>query len=228
MSEPILHILLIEDNPDDADLIGEFLKESDGQTIQLHHVVRVSDALTYIETQSPDVVLLDLSLPDASGIQGFLTLHEQAPHLPIVILTGLDDNTVAVEAMGKGAQDYLVKGDIGPQMLVRTIRYAIERKRSEQALQEVERVKVLAQTAVTAAHLINQPLTAIIGLTDLMKVTPNITPEVLDKHLSSIREAGIQIRDIVRKMENVERHVTTTYLGDTDMIDLDAATIKEE
>lgn len=228
MSESNLHVLLVEDNPDDADLIGEFLKESVDQTIERHHAIRVSDALTHLETQNTDVILLDLSLPDASGIQGFLTLHEKAPQLPIIILTGLDDNTVAVEAMGKGAQDYLVKSDIEPRLLIRTIRYAIERKRSEQAIQEVERVKVLAQTAITAAHLINQPLTAIIGLVDLMKAKPDTTPETLDKHLTAVRDAGIQIRDIVRKMENIERHVTTTYLGDTDMIDLDAATSKKQ
>lgn len=224
MSQVTLHILLIEDNADDANLIAEYLKESNDQPMQLHHTARLSDAMAHIEVLRPDIILLDLSLPDTMGIQGFLTLHEQEPDLPIVILTGLDDNTVAVEAMRKGAQDYLIKGDIGPRLLVRTLLYAIERKRSEQAIQEVERVKVLAQTAVTAAHLINQPLTAILGLIDLIKVTPDITPEVLDDRLSTIREAGIQIRDIVRKMENIERYVTITYLGDVDMIDLNAAT----
>lgn len=223
MTTDELHILLVEDNLDDADLIHEYLMMCEGHTIQFHREDRIANALQYLENNQPNAILCDLSLPDATGIQGFLTLHEKYSHLPIVILTGLDDNDTAVDAVSKGAQDYLTKNDIEPNILIRTIQYAIERKQAEAAVQEAERVKVLAQTAVTAAHLINQPLTAILGYCDLITSLKDLPPEKLARHIQSIREAGVQISDIVRKMEKIERHVITPYLDDVNMIDLDAA-----
>jgi DNA-binding NarL/FixJ family response regulator len=223
MAVEILHILLVEDNPDDANLIYEFLNINDQFNIEFHREDRLANALRYLESNQPNVILYDLSLPDASGIQGFLTLHKKHPHLPIVILTGLDDNNTAVEAVSNGAQDYVNKNDIEPNLLARTIHYAIERKRAEAAVQEADRIKILAQTAVTAGHLINQPLQSILGYCDLLTTLKDIPPEKLAQYIQNIREAGVQISDIVSKMEKIERHVTATYVGHTDMIDLDAS-----
>jgi len=227
MSENI-SILLIEDNPDDIDLFREVLSEVQNETFTLTSVIRLNEGVSHLETESVDIVFLDLSLPDSHGIEGLTKVHIQAPNVPVVILTGFDDDKTALDAMRLGAQDYLIKGDIEPRLLIKSIRYAIERKRAERAVQEIERVKVLAQTAITAAHLINQPLTSILGLVDLIKIQKDYSPETLENHLTSIREAGAQIHEIVQKMEKIERHVTTPYLDDVDMIDLDAATEKNK
>ena len=221
-----ISILLIEDNPDDSDLFREVLSDVENETFNLTSVTRLNDGMAHLEKEAVDIVFLDLSLPDSHGIEGLTKINTQTTHIPVVILTGLDDDKTALDAMRQGAQDYLIKDDIEPRLLAKSIRYAIERKRSELAVQEVERVKVLAQTAITAAHLINQPLTSIIGLVDLIRVQEDYTPENIKKQLTSIRDAGTQIHEIVQKMEQIERHVTTSYLDDVDMIDLDAATKK--
>lgn len=221
-------ILLIEDNPDDADLFGEVLSEIENEPFVLTSVTRLNEGIAHLDNETVDIVFLDLSLPDSHGIEGLTKVHIQTPNVPIVILTGLDDDKTALDAMRQGAQDYLIKDDIESRLLAKSIRYAIERKRAELAVQEIERVKVLAQTAITAAHLINQPLTAIIGLVDLIKINKDYTPEILEKQLTAIRKAGTQIHEIVQKMEQIERHVTTPYLDNVDMIDLDAASEKNK
>jgi len=221
-----ISILLIEDNPDDIELFRETLKDIKTETFSLISATRLQDGITHIQKEKFDIIFLDLSLPDSHGQNGFTTLHTQASHLPIVVLTGFDDDKTALEIVRQGAQDYLIKGDIEPRLLSKSIRYAIERKHAQIIVQDAERFKVLAQTAVTAAHLINQPLTSIIGYVDLIKTTKP-DEEKLTQHLDAIREAGVLIHDIVKKMENVEQHVTTPYLDDVHMIDLDAATEKK-
>jgi DNA-binding NarL/FixJ family response regulator len=226
MSQAI-SILLIEDNPNDIELFDEVLKDIENETISLTSATRLSDGILQLQKKVFEIVFLDLSLPDANGLDGFTKLHNQAPTVPIVILTGFNDNETALEIVRQGAQDYLIKGEIEPHLLIKSIRYAIERKRAQKIIQEAERFKVLAQTAVTTAHLINQPLTSIIGFIDLIKATKP-DPKKLDNHLNAIREAGIKIHEIVKKMETIERHVATPYLDEVEMIDLDAATKKIE
>ncbi len=124
-----VEVLLVEDNPDDADLMRETLTESTPSTFQLTHVERLSEALKRLGQRHFDVALLDLSLPDSKGLETFSRLHSQIPEIPIVVLTGLDDEALASRAMQRGAQDYLIKGQADNGVLVRAIRYAIERQR---------------------------------------------------------------------------------------------------
>ncbi|PSB25544.1 hybrid sensor histidine kinase/response regulator [Stenomitos frigidus ULC18] len=123
-----LTILLVEDNSADADLLIESLStDSFSKAWQFIHVERLGKALQCLEQQSVDVVLLDLSLPDSHGLDGITQMQTVAPYVPIVVLTGRDDTEMAIQAVAKGAQDYLVKGQISTQLLTRAIRYAIER-----------------------------------------------------------------------------------------------------
>lgn len=134
-------ILLIEDNAGDALLVKEMLADIQNIFFSIEHVDRLSKGLKCLEKQEISIILLDLSLPDSQGIHTFVTLQDKSPKVPIVILSGLDDEdvAVAVEALKEGAQDYLIKGRIDGNLLVRSIRYAMERKHIEQALQESER-----------------------------------------------------------------------------------------
>jgi two-component system, NarL family, sensor histidine kinase UhpB len=138
MNNKVLKILLVEDNPGDALLLDEMLKEVDNTHFQLSHTTRLDEGLKYLLKDSFDLLLLDLGLPDSQGIDTFTIMNQHAPELPIIILTGLEDEKFAINAVGTGAQDYLVKGQVDSRLLVRSIKYAIERKRIEEALRKSE------------------------------------------------------------------------------------------
>ncbi len=128
-------ILLIEDNPGDARLIQVTLAEGNGTAqFDLSWADRLSKAVEVLATTIVDVILVDLTLPDSQGLSTVTHIIAEAPEIPIIILTGLDDEALAVNALQEGAQDYLVKGQLEPNLLIRTIRYGIERKQAEQAL----------------------------------------------------------------------------------------------
>ena len=131
MEECSIRILLIEDNPGDARLVKEMLAEGDPGSFYLSHAERLSEGLTRLKEDDFQVVLLDLSLPDAQGLDTVSQVCAQAPHVPAVVLTGLDDETLAIRAVQEGAQDYLVKGQMDYHLLKKSIRYGIERKRAE-------------------------------------------------------------------------------------------------
>jgi two-component system, cell cycle sensor histidine kinase and response regulator CckA len=135
-----IKILLVEDNPGDVLLLQETLSEITLVSFDLVHVARCSAAVARLQVETFDVILLDLLLPDSAGLETFTTIHQQVPQTPIVVLTGLTDETLALNAMQAGAQDYLVKGCVsGGDLLMRSLRYAIERKRVEAIVQQRER-----------------------------------------------------------------------------------------
>lgn len=135
MRDTPIRALLVEDNPGDARLIQEMLEEVSSAPIELRYAERLSVALNLIEQSEFDVVLLDLTLPDSQGLQTCITLRAEAPHIPIIILTGLDDEGLALKAVRNGAQDYLVKGQVHGDLIARAIRYAIQRNLAEKVLQ---------------------------------------------------------------------------------------------
>ncbi len=132
-----IHILLIEDNPGDALIINEMIKEVYATNFELEHFKRIKDGLEHVN-EDFDIMLLDLNLPDSQGIETFNTMNRHAPEVPIIILTGLLDEDLAINIVSEGAQDYLVKGQIDKQLLSRSIKYSIERKRIEIDLRKSE------------------------------------------------------------------------------------------
>ena len=129
MGEMTTRVLLIEDSPDDAMLIQEDLAEVRGVPFNLESVDTLSEGLEHLDQGGIDVVLLDLSLPDSQGLDSLARILDQRPDVPVVVLTGLEDEALALEAVRRGSQDYLVKGQVGGPLLERSIRYAIERRR---------------------------------------------------------------------------------------------------
>lgn len=131
----IFRILLVEDNAGDARLIKEMLAEAQKTPFKLTRSVgTLAAGLDVIDLGEADLVLLDLTLPDSSGIETFTKAHAHAPQMPIIVLSGLDDEELAVRTVHEGAQDYLVKGRVDSQLLLRSMRYAVERSHVEQAL----------------------------------------------------------------------------------------------
>jgi diguanylate cyclase (GGDEF)-like protein len=130
-----LKVLFIEDNLGDSRLIQELLSESRHIPIEFHRADSLASGLAYLSKGGMDIVLLDLSLPDSQGLETLARVREHVPGMPVIVLTGLDDEKLGVEAVQAGAQDYLVKGQINSSLLIRAVRYAIERKRFEQRLE---------------------------------------------------------------------------------------------
>jgi DNA-binding NarL/FixJ family response regulator len=153
-------LLLVEDNPGDADLVAELLDTIDPDEFEIVHVVRLSEAVDRLQSDGRhvDIVLLDLGLPDANGVDTVRFVHDAARETPIVVLTGIDDEDLAIECIQAGAQDYLFKAEIRPVPLRRSLGYAITRKREQQIreLQEtLDEYRALssesATTSVTAS-----------------------------------------------------------------------------
>lgn len=122
-------ILLVEDNPGDADLIRELLDDNEAPHYEINHVTRLDAALKQLETEDVDLVLLDLSLPDCSGLETVTRTHEAAPETPIVVLTGQDGGPQDLQCIENGAQDYVHKTGLETVVLRRAIGYALERVR---------------------------------------------------------------------------------------------------
>lgn len=135
MANKHIHVLMIEDDPDDAVLVKDMLSEAAKGHFTVHHRQRLSEGVELLKKESFDVVLLDLSLPDEQGLATLGAVRTAAPDLPVVIMTGLDDETRAIQALQGGAEDYLVKGQDTSSSLARCIRYAIERNRLEATLE---------------------------------------------------------------------------------------------
>lgn len=164
MTGTINKVLLVEDNPGDALLLREALADLAGSlSFDLVHVGRLEAALQRIGQETFDAILLDLSLPDAQGVDTVVRMQEAAPRLPIVVLTGLDNDAAALEAMRAGAQDYLVKGQIDGRLLVRAVSYAVERKRTQEEIEQ-------HLSRIIALKDINGALTATLELPAVLKI----------------------------------------------------------
>jgi PAS domain S-box-containing protein len=148
MNTSLESILLIEDNAGDADLVRELLEERLGPEAKVEVAQTLQDGLERLRGMAPDIVLLDLNLPDSQGLQTYISLHEHSPDTPVVILSGHDDDQLAVSAVRAGAEDYLTKQHADGVVLARSMRHAIERRRSTASLREVEaRYRTMVETS---------------------------------------------------------------------------------
>src|ERR1700731_2371197 len=147
-------LLLVEDNHGDARLLREMFNEQGSHETDLTHVACMGDAEQHLATSSVDIILLDLGLPDAQGLEAVRRARAAAPSIPLVVLTGLDDESLATQALQQGAQDYLIKGQIDTRGLLRALRYAVERK-------ILERLK--DSFVASVSHELRTPLTSISG-----------------------------------------------------------------
>src|SRR3972149_4871052 len=139
MNEERVRILLVEDDPDDVYVMRNLLGDRWGGPFELVNVELLSAAIERCQEEKFDVVLLDLGLPDSSGLETFFSIFAYAGDVPIVVLSGLNDERAAVKAVQAGAQDYLVKGQLSDRLVIRSLRYAIERSRrhhAEEALRD--------------------------------------------------------------------------------------------
>ncbi len=136
MEDKTINVLLIEDNPDDAELIRRKLTKSVNRQFTVTAVISLKDGLAELSTSSPDLILSDLGLPDSHGLDTVTKVLQMAPNIPLVVLSGFDDEAVAIKAVQLGAQDYLVKGQMDSSQIERSLFYAIERSRLQGELEQ--------------------------------------------------------------------------------------------
>ncbi len=159
MTDALLNILLVEDSPADAALVREHLRDDPAIQCRIAHVERLSDALHCLDTAHFDVVLLDLSLPDSHGVETVRRLQAGSAEVPLVVLSGLHDEEIALQAVREGAQDYLLKGHTDGYVLMRAIRYAMERKRADAARARLAAIVESSTDAILSTtldgHIVN-------------------------------------------------------------------------
>jgi signal transduction histidine kinase len=183
-----LSVLLVEDDPTFAEFLKTTLPHPGEVDLDLRWEPRLASALEVIRDVPVDAVLLDLNLPDSRGLDTLTRVVDAASHMPVVVLTGVDDAGLATEALRRGAQDWLTKGRLDPELVSRATRYAVERKRLEDRLIRSQKLEAVGRLAGRIAHEFNNLLTVILGNADLM--SPAIADAELREGLSEIQRAA--------------------------------------
>ena len=173
-ADKVVRVLLVEDNPGDARLMRELLSEAGQFQFAFHHADRLSVGIERLDQGDIDVLLLDLTLPDSQGFQTFERARDASPLTPIIVLSGLDDEALAIRTVQEGCQDYLVKGRVEASQLARSIRYAIERKHAADALLQERKLLrtmidnlpdyIYVKDLSSRFRLTNQALANVLGL----------------------------------------------------------------
>jgi signal transduction histidine kinase len=208
MMDPLAtQVLLIEDNPGDADLVRLRLVEST-TPVEVTCVSRLADGLDNLSKQPPAVVLLDLNLPDCHGAETFRRILERAPNIPIVILSGLDDEAMSIKAVHQGVQDYLVKGDFTSKQLERAMRYAVERQGLLRSLEisRKQQMEFKNRFLSHVSHELRTPLTCIHQYVTILLdgLAGPLAPEQGD-HLRTILKSVNQLHAMIRDLLEATR-----------------------
>jgi signal transduction histidine kinase len=203
MTDPSTRVLLIEDNPGDADLVRLRLVEGNS-SVDVSCFERLADGLAAISKNPPALVLLDLNLPDSHGAETFRTVLDKAPDVPVVILSGQDDEELAIKALHQGVQDYLVKGEITSNHLERAMRYAVERQALLRSLEmsRKQQLEFKNQFLSHVSHELRTPLTCIHQFTTILLdgLAGDINTEQryhLTTILKSVNQLGAMVRDLL-------------------------------
>ena len=225
MADKPVSVLLVEDNPGDRRLIREMLTEVRSVTFDLKYADRLEAALEHLGESRVDVILSDLGLPDSQGLETLSKIYAQVPEIPIVVLTGLNDEMLEVQAVNKGAQDYLIKGQVDTNLLVRTIRYAMERKQAEERERQLQlqlnlsnRLASLGVMVEGIAHEINNPLVSVIGFTEMLMYED--IPDNARESLKTISDSARRVADIVKNLLAFaqQQKLERTYINVNDII----------
>jgi len=211
--EKKVRILLFEDNPGDANLIEELLEDFADFPFELKSIETLNEGLALLKEHPFDVILSDLGLPDSDGIDTFLEINVRNSRTPIIILTGMNDERTGVEAVKKGAQDYLVKGQVDGRLLKRSIRYSIERKKAEEKVQSLANIVESSNDGIVTESLDGIIVSWNKGAEQIYGYSAE---EVLGKHMSVLAPPLLvgetkELVERIRKGEKI-RHYETSRL----------------
>jgi signal transduction histidine kinase len=204
-----LRILYIEDDPAEVFILQETLSQAPEFTFELVHGKDLTTSFEILKSSYFDVVLLDLGLPEGTGIETlkkFLHVHDQTA---VVVITGLDDFDASVSAIESGAQDYIIKGQYQPLVLIKTIKFAIERKKLQELATRHKKLESLGTLAGGIAHEFNNILSVILGNIELMAYEiPDSSP--VSDNIQEIHKASLRATDVVRKLLNTFQKMRTS------------------
>jgi signal transduction histidine kinase len=207
MENGTTQVLLIEDNPGDADLVR--LRLIEGQSpVKVNCVNRLADGLASLTAETPSVILLDLNLPDSRGAETFRRVMEHSPNVPIVVLSGQDDEALAMKAVHHGVQDYLVKGNLSSKHLERAIRYAVERQALLRALEMTQKQQMEFKNRFLShvSHELRTPLTCIHQyVTLLLDGLAGFVPPEQSDHLKTVLKSVNQLHAMIRDLLEATR-----------------------
>ena len=170
-TQKITQLLIIEDNPIDCDLIEAMLEQGMPQQYTLYKKRNLREALDFVSTHSLDIIITDLNLPDSNGLETFNRLHDQAPTVPIIVLSSVDDKSIAVQSVKSGAQDFIVKGELSGSLLIRSVLYSIERQRAEGQFAIFKRFAEIAGYGFCATHFDGQVTFMNKNITDILELS---------------------------------------------------------
>lgn len=217
MTEPFT-VLLVEDNLPDARIIEEMLNEAQRESmvfdlgaaderrpVELEHVETLGDGIAALDGEAVDVVLLDINLPDSSGFETVERTLEATQRVPVVVLTGVPESELGIEAVQSGAQDYLVKDDVTADALVRAIRYAVERKQKERELRAARNKLTVLNRLMR--HDVRNDLSIVVGRAS--QLSGHVDGAGQDV-LSEILLAGNHVLQLTRSIEESVESITST------------------
>lgn len=225
--DSVVNILLVEDNPGDQLIVKRHLNCSQSPHFDVNSCSTLDSATRLVKSIDFDVILLDLTLPDSDGLETFFSLQALIPHTPIIILTGLDIQGIAAQAVREGAQDYLVKGEHLNILLIRSILYAIERKNRLSQELELAKAQVRMQSMQTfmqdVTHDLKTPLSVILTSSQLLEryVETDNNPKVT-KHLEKIAKQtdrlGYMISSIIEMSQlNLLNQIDNKHIQTVDL-----------
>jgi signal transduction histidine kinase len=207
MDYPTTNVLLIEDNPGDADLVRLRLVESK-YPVNVNCVNRLSDGLAFLDKETPSLVLLDLNLPDSRGAETYRRVLEHSPNVPVVVLSGQEDEALAMKAVHQGVQDYLLKGSLSSKHLEHSIRYAVERQGVIRALEMSQKQQLEFKNRFLShvSHELRTPLTCIHQFVSLLLdgLAGPLAPDQSD-HLKTVLKSVNQLHAMIRDLLEASR-----------------------
>lgn len=214
-----LPVLLVEDNDGDAALLDASLTGTCTGSplhpfVQLTRARTLEEGLQHLRSGQTGVILLDLGLPDSSGLETLVALRAQTD-LPIVVLTGLADEQIALEALKSGAQDYLFKGDVSPVTTLRALRYATERYEQQRELAQARYLAGIGETVLAVLHEVNNPLTSLLMNAELLK-SGDPDPRLVD----AMVEAAQRIASVTKRLSQLRTPQTVEGARGLRMLDL--------